>query len=326
VISLFRDKSIVAILALIILCFIIHSHIFFSSIGISTGKDTGLLSWLLQIVATKMHPIAISLGYIFILLLQAIRLNFILDNTKMFNKPGFTIGFAYILLSGLFVNALFLTPALIANTFIIAIVNSALKLYNNPSPNKLLFNLGFVASISFIMYQPSIILVVSLFFALGILRSFKPSEWFILIIGIVAPIYLLVSSLYLTDHLYLVQKLLPQLQFRFLLNKDPWQWYNLILLFLLTIAGLIVWFPNSNRMVIQIRKSWLVILILFLLSLLDITFFNNKNYAPEVLSMVTQAAFLANFFTYPKKTILINLLLLAAVVALVYNNVQIIPS
>ena len=325
-IKLFREKSIVAILALVVLCFLIHSHLFFTPITIATSNSDGLLNVLLQKAALTVHPIALSIGYIVVLLLQAIRLNFVLDNSKMFNKPGFTIAFAYILLSGLFVNAFYISPALIANTFIIGIVNVALKLYNNPSPNKLLFNLGFISSISFILYQPSIILAVSLFFALGILRSFKPTEWFILVIGVLAPIYLVMSGLYLTNHFIIITKLLPQFQIKLNVIKDAWHWYNVTILLLLAIAGFIVWYPNSNRMVIQIRKSWLVMLILFLLSIVVVAFFNNKNYTPELLCMPTLAAFVANFLLYPKKTIIINILLLAAIVALVYNNAQLIPS
>lgn len=322
-ISLFRDKSIVAIFCLVIASLLVHLHIFFVPIPIDINLNSGVLSWLFQDYFTKLHPVAISVIYILLLLVQAIRINIILNDSKMFSKMGFTTAFAVVLLSGLFTNAFSFSPAFIANSFVIWVFSSVIKLYNNPSPKAILFNAGFIASASVILYQPTLFLVVGLLFALSILRSFKPTESLILVIGIIAPIYLFVSSLFLTDKMSLLLKLIPQFHFHFLLIKNPWFWSSVSTIFLLAIAGIFSWYPNSNRMVIQIRKNWLVMLIFFILSTTGILLFTNKFYFPEVLCIVPMAAFVSNFFLYPERKILINLLLIMAVIMIVYNNLQI---
>ena len=322
-ISLFRDKSIVAIFALVITGLLIHLHIFFVPVHFDVNVNSGVLSWLFEAYLKKLHPVAISIIYILLLLIQAIRINMILNDSKMFGKIGFTTAFAVVVLSGLFTNAFVFSPAFIANSFVIWVFGSVVKLYNNPSPKALLFNVGFIASTSVILYQPTLFLVVGSLFALSILRSFKPTEWLILIIGIVAPVYLFVSGLFLTDKMALLLKLVPQFHFHFSVMKNPWFWCNLSIIFLLTIAGLFIWYPNSNRMVIQIRKNWVVMLLFFILSLIGMLLFTSKSYFPEVLCIVPMAAFVSNFFLYPQRKILINLLLLIATVMIVYNNLQV---
>ena len=322
-ISLFRDKSIIAIFSLVIVSLLVHLHIFFIPVHIDINLNSGVLSWLFQNYLLKLHPAALSVFYILLLMVQAIRINMILNDSKMFGKMGFTTAFAVVLLSGLFTNAYSFSPAFITNSFVIWVFVSVIKLYNNPSPKALLFNVGFIASTSVILYQPALFLIAGLLFALSILRSFKPTEWLILIIGIVAPIYLFVSGLFLADKMTLLLKLVPQFQFHFLVIKDPWFWSNVSTLFLLLIAGLFVWYPNSNRMVIQIRKNWVVMLIFFILSLIGVLIFTSKSYFPEVLCIIPMAAFVSNFFLYPQRKILINLMLIIAAVMIVYNNMQV---
>jgi hypothetical protein len=159
-------------------------------------------------------------------------------------------------------------------------------------------------------------------FAIAILRPLKTTEWLSFIIGIITPIYLLMAGLYLFDTLPLLQKFIPQIHFKIVINVNPWYWMNVSTITLMAIAGLIVWYPNSSRMVIQIRKNWIVMLILFILLISSILLFNSSKYLPEILSIIPLAAFVANFFLYPQRTIFINLILILAVIMIVYNNVQ----
>lgn len=321
-ISLFRDKSIVAIFALVIIGLLVHLHIFFAPVIVDANINSGVLSWLFNGYVSKLHSATITIFYFLLLMVQAIRLNMLLNDSKMFSKMGFTTAFAVVLLTALFGNAFKFSPAFIANSFVIWLFGSVIKLYNNLSPRGLLFNVGFIASASVILYQPTLFLVAGSLFALSILRSFKPTEWLILIIGIVAPVYLFVSGLFLTNKMALLLNLLPQIHFHFSVIKNPWFWSNIATIFILTIAGLVVWYPNSNRLVIQIRKNWLVMLIFFVLSLISTLLFTSKFYFAEVLCIVPMAAFISNFFLYPQRKILINVLLLLATVMIVYNNMQ----
>jgi len=322
VISLFRDKSIVAIFALVIVCLLVHLHIFIEPIKINSNSNSGVLSWLFQNYLSKLKPVVISIVYIILLLIQAIRFNLALNDSKMFGKAAFTSAFAFVLLSGLFTNAFAFSPAFIACSLVIWLFNNAIKLYNNPAAITLIFNIAFLASASVILYQPMVFVAIALLFALAILRPFRITEWIIFIVGLIAPIYLLISGMFLFDSMPLLKKFIPQIHFTFSIIKNPWYWSNLATIGLLTIFGLFTWYPNSNRMVIQIRKNWVVMLILFVLLLGGILFFNAGKYLPEILCIVPMAAFVSNFFLYPQRKILINLMLIIATIIIVYNNLQ----
>jgi hypothetical protein len=322
VISIFRDKSIIAIFGLIVCTLLIHLHIFTVPVIIKADADTGLFSWILKNYITRLQPFAINAIYIGLLLVQSIRLNIVLNDSKMFNKSGFTTGFAYILLSGMLINAYALTPALLTTSLIILVIKNAFSLYNNPSAKGLIFNIGFISTLSFICYQPSVLLLVAVMFALGILRAFRPAEWLILVFGMVAPAYLLLSGLFLSDKMNLLPMLLPKVHFSVSIIKEPWYWFNVSTIAVLVFAGLILWYPNSNRMVIQTRKNWVVMLVLSLLLLLGLFAFNAYNQFPEILCLIPMAAFVSNYFLYTRRSILANLLVLVSAATIVHNHLQ----
>ncbi len=321
-ISIFRDKSIIAIFGLVICGLLIHLHIFYVPITIKSNSNSGVFSWLIQNYFSRLKPFALNIIYILILLLQAIRLNMILNNSKMFSKSGFTTGFAYILFSGIIVNAYSFTPALVGVSLIIWIIKNVFLLYGNPAVKGLLFNIGFAATLSAICYQPSIVIIIAIIFALGILRPFKPAEWLILLLGVIAPAYLLLSGLYLFNRMDLLPIFLPKIKLAITVVKQPWYWINLSVVFILLLAGLISWYPNSNRMVIQTRKNWIVMFIFFLFLIISVLLFSSNNQFPEILCLVPIAAFVSNYLLYTRRSILANFLVLLAVIVIFHHHFE----
>ncbi len=319
-IGLFREKSIVAFFALVICTVLIHLHVFNTPIAIAANANTGVFNLLLQHYATKLQPAVISIVFIVLLFMQSIRLTTVLNNGKMYAKTGFMSAFAYVFLSGLLPNAFLLSPAFIANSFIILLFGLIMKLYNNPNSKGLLFNIGFLTSVTIICYYPSVVLVVLALCGLAILRPFRVAEWFILLLGIVAPFYLLFAVLYLCNynfHHIILNKVSFFISFP---HKDVWYIINLISIAVLMIAAFISWYPNSNRLVIQIRKNWVVMLILFFITLATIPVYTKLGAMPELIALVPMAAFLANFFVYPRNTFFVNLLIFLVAIVIIYNN------
>jgi hypothetical protein len=320
VITIFRDKSILTIFSLIAICLFTHLHIFFVPVILHATKNSGLIADFIDQYGILIQPFVLNIIYIIIIFIQAIRLNIILNNQKLFSKSGFTTALAFILFSGLFTNTYEISAALIANSLVIWIFSFSIKLYNNSSPKSLLYNLGLLASCSILLYKPLALITVGLLFALLILRSFKIAEWLIFILGLITPIYILISALYLTDNLDYINHFILNYSFNFELKQETWYLISVSTIVLLTLAGLVTWYPNSNRMVIQSRKSWAVILIFFLLSICGILILNNFNFYAELLCLVPCAAFVSNFFLYPSKKILINFFLIVIAVIVVHQN------
>lgn len=323
-IAIFRDKSILTIFSLIAICLLTHLHIFFTPVEIYTTTKSGIISDILDKYIVSIPAFIINVLYIFIILIQSIRLNIILNNHKLFSKSGFTTALAFILFTGLFTNAYEFSAALIANSLIIWIFSFSIKLYNHSSPKALLFNLGLLGSCSILLFKPLALITIGLLFALLILRAFKLVEWLIFILGLITPFYLLLSFLYLNNNLEYIQNFIPNFHFQFQLEQDPWYYFTLSTIILFALSGLITWYPNSNRMVIQSRKSWGVILIFFILALFGVLFINHQKFHTEILCLVPLAAFVSNFLLYPSKKILINFFLIIIAIIVAHKNMLLI--
>jgi hypothetical protein len=320
VIKFLRDKSVLTVAAIVLFFLLFHWHLFTSPVAFDTQTKLGFLPVLLSKYIAPLPNVLLVFIYTALVLQQAFRLNYILNNSKMFLKQGFTTAFAYIVLSSFLLDGYLLSASLIANSFIIWLYNSVTKLYNNNSPRGLLFSIGFFTTCSVILYHPTALLFVTIFFALAIVRPFKISEWLILLLGVIAPIYLLLSGLFLTNNFIAAKQMIPKFTFNtFAISKNYLVWFTGSLLAFLLILGFSNWYPNSNRMVIQIRKNWSVMLVLLLFSIPSIFIFYKDGLMPAILCYVPLAAFISNYFLYTKKLLIANLIILLSIAVIILN-------
>lgn len=318
---LFRDKSFVSVFFLIILCLLVHTHLLISTPTIATAEDSGIISFVLTHYLNALPKSIMGMLYIIIVLLQAIRLNILLNEYKMYQYSGFTTAMSYILLTGFFSQWATITPALIANIFVIWIFIQLSKLYNNPSPKSLLFNTGLIIGAAVLCYQPTAMLIAVVFFALMIVRPFVISEWFVLLIGIIMPFYIISALLFLNDKINLLPTFLPHTHFGLLIPViDVWFWVSIAAIAVMLIAGFITLNNNNNRMVIQIRKNWNIMIVMVIMLMLIPFIFYNAGLQSATLSIIPLAAIIANIFSYPKKMLVPNIFFVLAVCIIIHNN------
>ena len=318
---LFRDKSFVSVFFLIILCLLVHTHLLISTPNIATAEDSGIISFVITNYLIALPKGMMGLLYIAIILLQAIRLNILLNEYKMFQYSGFTTAMSYILLTGFFSQWATISPALIANTFVIWIFIQLSKLYNNPSPKSLLFNTGLIIGAAILCYQPTAMLIAVVFFALVIVRPFIISEWFVLLIGIIMPFYIISALLFLNDKINLLPTFLPRTKFGLIIPiTDVWFWVSIAVIAVLLIAGFITLTNNNNRMVIQIRKNWNIMTVMVVMLIIIPFIFYNAGLQSAALSIIPLAAIIANIFLYPKKMLVPNLFFALAIIIIIHNN------
>ncbi len=324
---LFKDKSFTTVFCLILLCFAVHSHLFIGVPTIPVTQDSGLISFVLIKYVKALQPTIISLLYIAIVLLQAIRLNILLNEYRMFSQSGFTTAMSYVLLTGIFAEWASITPALIANSFVIWIFIQLTKLYNNPSPKSLLFNTGLILGAAVLCYHSTALLLIIVLFALIIVRPFVLSEWFVLLLGVLMPFYIIGSLLFLNDKIALWQSFVPSIRFtKVILTKNIWFWVNIAIVSIMLIVGFIKLNSNTDRMVIQIRKNWGVINVMAFIMIPLPFIFVDAGIAATALSMVPFAAIISNAFVYPKKMWGPNILFFLAIAAVIHNNWVIIKN
>ena len=303
----------------------VHTHFFFSLPQVVISEDDGLLSVLLRKFIQPLSGSFIYILYMVLILVQSIRLNMVLNQFRMFQTPGFTTAMAYILLTGFLPQWCTLTPALIANSLVVLIFIQLSKLYNHPHPKTLLFNTGLIVGLTILSYHPTALLMVVVLFALGVVRPFRATEWLVLVIGIITPYYFLLALLYLTNNMHELFHFIPDIKLMLPVQfADNWFWYSLSLMFLLLVFGFYYWSKAVNRMLIQLRKNWSIMMVMLLI-LLPVPFvFLKAGLESGILCTVPLVSFISNAFLNPKKLTLPNILFWLSCIIIVHTNLVLI--
>lgn len=300
----------------------LHAHSFFVQPVIITEHKDGLLSFLLREYLPPLQPI-ITVGiYLFLLLSQALRLNYIMNAMRMYQQQGnYLTAMSYVMFASLMPAWHTISSALIVNTLIIRMYGMMLKLYNTQSPKSLLYNIGLLTGLAIACYHPLILMIFAVVFTLLIIRPFRLTEVIILLLGIITPFYFLGVFLFLTDHWVVFLKYLPSWKFDVPVLLQDWRIYLTAgLLAIGLIAGIWIWEQNNRRMLIHTRKNWAVLLVI-LFCLLPIPLVHFKNSVSAVyLWLMPLSAFTANAFLYPKKRFFPVLLFWVIVLVSVFNN------
>lgn len=319
---LFRDKSVVNILFLLLLSMVVHAHLFISPTIVLNESNNGLITTVIIKQIKSVNPTILFVLYHLIIVLQAIRLNLFLDEARMFPQQGYTVSMAYILLTGLTPQWSMMSSALISNFLLLWLIIKTLKLYNHQAPKTQLFDIGLIMGLSILAYQPIFIMIPVLFFSLGIMRAFRLQEWFVLLMGILLPFYFLVSWLYITDQLAEIQAYLPSFQ----LNTRLFPINNYLLLagtaafIFVFVCGFFSWQRFNGRLVIQMRKNWSVLLICLLIIVVAPFVCQGAGISSFISLAIPVAAFAGAVFSYPKRLIFPNLIFWILVVIIVWNN------
>ena len=320
-VKIFRDKSPINILFLVLLSLMVHFHFFFKATNVVTFNNDGIFSVLIKnYLPDSGHPFLVFV-YFLVILLQSVRINQLLMELKLFHKSGYTVGMTYVILTGFIIEWGAVTPALFANSLLILIFFMSTKLFNQSNPKTLLFNIGLIVGVTVLCYHPSAIIILILMFTLGIMRSFRLQEWFILLIGIALPYYFIAGWLFLHDELYKITNFIPQTSFgipNFKIDNIFIQ--SVAVLGLSFLSGLICWRQFSSRLLIQMRKNWNALLLMCLVLLAAPFVYKDFGIYSSIMCIVPLSAFISNGFSYPKRLVFPNLLFLLMMAVVVYNN------
>ena len=282
----------------VVICVALHSFFLVTPPTVVTSQADGLIYYVLQ-PFNKLPVVVLTLLYFAIVILQALRINYVLNNNRMFQKASFTAALAYILLTALWPPCNNITSALVVNSLIIWLLFRIVKLYNVKQPKALVYNIGLISGCTVLFYYPAVGIVPVVFVALGVTRAFRVNEWLVLLLGIITPFYFWTCYLFLTDQLYTI-KALKEL---FYLHGITGPVKTLTIAFsgagVLLLAGLIQW--QSNRiLLIQVRKTWSIIVVMLLLLVPCIFIFKSAWPFALLLGCVPASALAGNAFLYPK--------------------------
>lgn len=319
-VSFFKEKSTSGVFSLVIASVFVRAFFWVHPPQLVTELTDGLIYYLVSPLS-GISGILLPLIYQLIVVVQALRLNYALNDVRLYPKPAFTAALAYILLTALFPAWNNISAALLINSMLIWLLYRIIKLYNTQQPKTLIFNIGLITGSTVLLYFSAFPLILVMFFTIAAFRPFRLNEWLILLIGIITPFYFFGTWLFMTDKWSMV---LQQLQIFQPHIIRPANLSLTIITLAITgaaiIAGVFLWQSNSGRMIIQVRKSWGVLFVMLLL-LIPVIFIV-KDAWPNALLMaaVPASAFVANTFLYPKRNFISAIIFWGFVVLIIYNN------
>lgn len=112
-------------------------------------------------------------------------------------------GVMFVILSGAFINAQRVLPELISAMFFFLAIVQAFKSYNKVKANKNCFDAGFLSALAVIILNKVVFLIPIVFVALLLVRPLRLKEVVIFFIGILSPIILVLSLVFVFGDLSL---------------------------------------------------------------------------------------------------------------------------
>lgn len=299
---------------------------FFSHLPVLTEKKTDgiLYKDLLLGLQTLSNNSSLVYNLITYLLLftQAVSFNKIVNDQRLIQQSTYLPAMSYLLITSMFPEWNILSSALIVNTLLVWVWFKINSLANSSNPKTALFNIGLAIGIASFFYFPSIALALLIVFALIVSRPFKLTEWVITLLGLITPYYYLVAWLFLSGN-YKFYKV-PVFAIGYpIFHKNYWRWAAVSIIAILFLTGAYFVRANFRKQVVQIRKSWNLILF-YLLIALCIPFINNSwSFENWILTAVPLSAFMAGAFFYPSKKwlpLLMHWLIVGFVIVISYYN------
>ncbi len=278
---------------------LLHAYTFYLPVSYADEFVNPLsiaLKWSLNFI--PFNPLMIENVFsVLLLFTQALYFNAILDKHKITERGNYLGAYIFILLSCMFRNFLFLSPALIANLFLLIEIDLLFSIYKKENVSSQIFDLGFVISVSSLFYFPSLAFLLFLFFGVLILRPFKIGEWMVLLIGAIVPYFLSAVYFFWFDRL---PEFFNNITFRKVMNEEFGFVTNTqIIIISLVVLIAVIWSlmkiqQNYFKALVQIRNYFAVLLLFSLLGFASVFLQSNirvENFIWLVIPVATALSY-----------------------------------
>jgi hypothetical protein len=321
VIAYFRERSTFQVPVLVLLTLALKAG--FGSAAVSSPGYEAIGGLLTRFILANWVPV-LRPGFLQVLCTlllfgSALYANYITGNRRMFTQRNMLVALSMLLFTSLFPASNMHLPALIMLPVFITIFAQITLLYQTQNPRSKIINVGLLAGLAYVLYHPFIFVLPACFIGLSYMRPFKPSEWLLLLVGMLAPLYFVMAFQFLTNH-WQPQQHLPA----FFGSAVHWKagpyWWTAIAFTVFWLAIAVgKWQGQTRRMVIQGRKNWYTLLIMGLFCLPGLFLPAGHHHGMLVLLSFPLGTLLANAFGGEAKGIgpLLLFWVLAIVIAVV---------
>jgi len=246
-------------------------------------------------------PIVYAILSFLIIFSQATLFNRICSYDKVLPKPNYLPGMSYILITSLLPDWGHFSAPLLVNSIMIWIYYKMIDLYNTHRPGAAIFTIGVWAGVVSLLYIPAMAFLLLVLFGLITMRPFRIREWLVGLLGFTSPYYFLFLVLYLSGHWHW-KNIVPHIVFTLpAIPSSIWTTLGIFWLVLPFIVGGYFVQKNLSKMLIQIRKSWSLLLLWLLVALVIILINRADSYENWVVMAVPFAGFHAAAWYYPNR-------------------------
>jgi hypothetical protein len=273
----------------------------------------------LQVVGAS-FPIIYSIITFVLLFAQAVLLNTLANNQKLFTSPNYLPGMTYLLITSCFTEWHALSAPLIINTIGIWTITQISNMHNAQNVKTGLYNIGLVVGVGTFFFFPSVAFILLMLFGLATMRPFKITEWLIAFLGSITPYYFLLLLVFLTDKWQGYK--FPGVAFSTpLFTQNGLAYIGIGMVLATALFGFVLANQNFRRQLIQSRKSWNLIF-LYILIAACIPFINaTKTFSYWVVCAVPLSFLSAAYFFYIKNkwiTLFTHWAIVAYIIAISY--------
>jgi len=231
---------------------------------------------------------------------QAIIINRLASGQRLLQKSSYVTGMAYLLFTSLFSELNYLSAPLLASSLLIWMLSILARLHHTASPKSMLFNIGIILGLGTLVVVPFFIFIILILLGIFIQRAFSLREWMTFLLGIIVPYYFLGSYIFFSGQMndFSIQYLI--------LEQSSWHFdlygvISLSLVGLTMLSGLFFLQKNFSKQLMQTRKSWVLVLIMLVLSCIAPFFDNSYSLHFWVLVAAPFSLIASNVFFYPRK-------------------------
>jgi Family of unknown function (DUF6427) len=310
-IGIFRQKTPANALILVVYALVLKFPLFLHPVTPTLHpEDNFLYRLILHGLDSAFHnfPICYSILTFLLLISQATLFNRISNHYKVLPKPNFLPGMSYILITSLLPDWGHFSAPLLINTIMIWVWYRMMELYNSQRPGTAIFNIGVWTGIVSLLYIPAVAFLLLVLSGLLTMRAFRIREWLVGVLGFTFPYYFLFLFLYLSGH-WSWADIIPKIVFTFpAFPSSIWITLGIAWLVIPFIIGGYYVQHNLSKYLIQIRKSWNLLLLFLMVAVVIILINRVNSYENWVIMAVPFAAFHAAAYYYPTKTLWPNVL------------------
>lgn len=244
-----------------------------------------------------------------IVIIESLFFNKIINDQKIFERPGFLPALSYVLMSSL-IPLHYQSYMLSINGMLLLSISNILSIYKKDKVNNSIliafFFTGAITCFS-ISYLP---LCIWLFISLIIMRPTSMREIMLAITGLLLPFYFIVSILYLNSNLSQTT-IFQDIKFSITFPQlETLSWVRISFFILMPLIGILGSSRTVGKMLIQGRKTFTVMFVLFICAVL-INALSLVNFPFTLYLLIIPSGFLITpLFLSSKKIFWPNLLLL----------------